>query len=161
MLTVRVDARRRHRLGRMRALCALRRNASTASPRRSRACPRASPARDLQICPARRRRAQRGRLRAVGSWRPRPPGCRVWQLAGLPAPDPRSPPIPCRSTRPRRCGRSGRAHAHRPLLKIKLGTPDDMPRLEAVRAGRPETHDHRRRQRGLDAPRSMPTLRRI
>jgi L-alanine-DL-glutamate epimerase-like enolase superfamily enzyme len=29
------------------------------------------------------------------------------------------------------------ANAHRPLLKIKLGTPDDMPRLEAVRAGAP------------------------
>ncbi|MEO0676799.1 MAG: enolase C-terminal domain-like protein, partial [Pseudomonadota bacterium] len=28
-------------------------------------------------------------------------------------------------------------HAHRPLLKIKLGTPDDMARLEAVRAGAP------------------------
>jgi L-Ala-D/L-Glu epimerase len=30
-------------------------------------------------------------------------------------------------------------HAHRPLLKIKLGTPDDMPRLEAVRAGAPKS----------------------
>lgn len=29
-------------------------------------------------------------------------------------------------------------NAHRPLLKIKLGTPEDMPRLEAVRAGAPE-----------------------
>jgi L-alanine-DL-glutamate epimerase-like enolase superfamily enzyme len=29
------------------------------------------------------------------------------------------------------------ANAHRPLLKIKLGTPDDMPRLEAVRHGAP------------------------
>ncbi len=28
-------------------------------------------------------------------------------------------------------------NAFRPLLKIKLGTPDDMPRLEAVRAGAP------------------------
>ena len=28
-------------------------------------------------------------------------------------------------------------NAMRPLLKIKLGTPDDMPRLEAVRAGAP------------------------
>jgi len=28
-------------------------------------------------------------------------------------------------------------NAHRPLLKIKLGTPDDMARLEAVRAGAP------------------------
>jgi enamidase len=30
-------------------------------------------------------------------------------------------------------------NAHRPLLKIKLGTPADMPRLEAVRAGAPTT----------------------
>ncbi|MDG1802495.1 MAG: enolase C-terminal domain-like protein, partial [Paracoccaceae bacterium] len=30
-------------------------------------------------------------------------------------------------------------NAHRPLLKIKLGTPDDMPRLEAVRAGAPDS----------------------
>ena len=30
-----------------------------------------------------------------------------------------------------------RKNAHRPLLKIKLGTPDDMPRLEAVRRGAP------------------------
>ncbi len=30
-------------------------------------------------------------------------------------------------------------NAHRPLLKIKLGTPDDMARLEAVRAGAPAT----------------------
>ena len=30
-------------------------------------------------------------------------------------------------------------NAHRPLLKIKLGTPDDMPRLEAVRQGAPDT----------------------
>ncbi|MEM6595044.1 MAG: enolase C-terminal domain-like protein, partial [Pseudomonadota bacterium] len=34
---------------------------------------------------------------------------------------------------------SARKHAHRPLLKIKLGTPDDMPRLEAVRRGAPDT----------------------
>jgi L-alanine-DL-glutamate epimerase-like enolase superfamily enzyme len=32
-----------------------------------------------------------------------------------------------------------RVHAHRPLLKIKLGTPDDMPRLEAVRRGSPHS----------------------
>ena len=30
-------------------------------------------------------------------------------------------------------------NAFRPLLKIKLGTPDDMPRLEAVRAGAPDS----------------------
>jgi L-alanine-DL-glutamate epimerase-like enolase superfamily enzyme len=30
-------------------------------------------------------------------------------------------------------------NAYRPLLKIKLGTPDDMPRLEAVRRGAPNS----------------------
>jgi L-alanine-DL-glutamate epimerase-like enolase superfamily enzyme len=30
-------------------------------------------------------------------------------------------------------------NAHRPILKIKLGTPDDMPRLEAVRKGAPRS----------------------
>jgi len=30
-------------------------------------------------------------------------------------------------------------NVHRPLLKIKLGTPDDMPRLEAVRRGAPKS----------------------
>ena len=34
--------------------------------------------------------------------------------------------------------RQAKLHAHRPLLKIKLGTPDDMPRLEAVRRGAPQ-----------------------
>ena len=34
---------------------------------------------------------------------------------------------------------SAAKHAHRPLLKIKLGTPDDMARLEAVRAGAPNS----------------------
>ena len=33
--------------------------------------------------------------------------------------------------------RQAKLNAHRPLLKIKLGTPDDMPRLEAVRRGAP------------------------
>lgn len=34
--------------------------------------------------------------------------------------------------------RQAKLNAHRPLLKIKLGTPDDMPRLEAVRRGAPK-----------------------
>jgi L-alanine-DL-glutamate epimerase-like enolase superfamily enzyme len=58
-------------------------------------------------------------------------------MAGCPRRARRSPPIRCRSIRPRRCARRRRENAHRPLLKIKLGTPDDMPRLEAVRAGAP------------------------
>jgi L-alanine-DL-glutamate epimerase-like enolase superfamily enzyme len=38
---------------------------------------------------------------------------------------------------PERMEAAAARHAHRPLLKIKLGTPDDMPRLEAVRRGAP------------------------
>jgi L-alanine-DL-glutamate epimerase-like enolase superfamily enzyme len=30
-------------------------------------------------------------------------------------------------------------NAHRPVLKVKLGTPEDMPRLEAVRQGAPRS----------------------
>jgi L-alanine-DL-glutamate epimerase-like enolase superfamily enzyme len=40
---------------------------------------------------------------------------------------------------PERMQAAAAKHAHRPLLKIKLGTPDDMPRLEAVRAGAPQS----------------------
>jgi L-alanine-DL-glutamate epimerase-like enolase superfamily enzyme len=32
---------------------------------------------------------------------------------------------------------AARTHAHRPILKVKLGTPQDMPRIEAVRRGAP------------------------
>ena len=39
---------------------------------------------------------------------------------------------------PEAMGRQAKLNAHRPLLKIKLGTPDDMPRLEAVRRGAPK-----------------------
>jgi len=38
---------------------------------------------------------------------------------------------------PERMRAAAARHAHRPVLKIKLGTPDDLPRLEAVRAGAP------------------------
>ena len=35
--------------------------------------------------------------------------------------------------------KQARKNSFRPLLKIKLGTPDDMPRLEAVRQGAPSS----------------------
>ena len=55
-------------------------------------------------------------------------GKRVWELAGLTAPGPEVTAYTLSLAK----------HSHRPLLKIKLGTPDDMPRLEAVRAGAPD-----------------------
>jgi L-alanine-DL-glutamate epimerase-like enolase superfamily enzyme len=65
-------------------------------------------------------------------------GKRVWQLLEL------SPPVPVLSAytlsldRPETMEQKARHNAWRPLLKIKLGTPEDMPRLEAVRRGAPK-----------------------
>ncbi|WP_116132445.1 N-acetyl-D-Glu racemase DgcA [Tropicimonas sp. IMCC34043] len=61
----------------------------------------------------------------------------VWQLAGLAAPGPVITAYTLSLDSPEAMRASAAQNAHRPLLKIKLGTPDDMPRLEAVRAGAP------------------------
>lgn len=66
-------------------------------------------------------------------------GKRVWQLAGLPAPHPEITAYTLSLDTPENMRAAAAANAYRPLLKIKLGTPDDMPRLEAVRAGAPGT----------------------
>ncbi|WP_283647313.1 N-acetyl-D-Glu racemase DgcA [Marinovum algicola] len=65
-------------------------------------------------------------------------GRRVWELAGLPAPGPEITAFTLSLDTPEKMRAQAAKHAHRPLLKIKLGTPDDMPRLEAVRAGAPD-----------------------
>lgn len=65
-------------------------------------------------------------------------GKRVWELAGLPVPGPLTTAYTLSLDTPEAMRRKAAENAHRPLLKIKLGTPDDMPRLEAVRAGAPE-----------------------
>ncbi|MFD0980504.1 N-acetyl-D-Glu racemase DgcA [Tropicimonas aquimaris] len=64
-------------------------------------------------------------------------GKRVWELAGLAEPGPLETAYTLSLDTPEAMQASAAANAHRPLLKIKLGTPDDMPRLEAVRAGAP------------------------
>ncbi|MCU0803306.1 MAG: dipeptide epimerase [Rhodobacteraceae bacterium] len=64
-------------------------------------------------------------------------GRRVWDLAGLPAPGPKTTAFTLSLDTPANMHAAAAANAHRPILKIKLGTPDDMPRLEAVRAGAP------------------------
>ncbi|MEQ9260656.1 MAG: dipeptide epimerase [Roseovarius sp.] len=66
-------------------------------------------------------------------------GRRVWELAGLPAPGPEITAYTLSLDTPEAMQAQAAKHAHRPLLKIKLGTPDDMPRLEAVRAGAPNS----------------------
>lgn len=64
-------------------------------------------------------------------------GKRVWQLAGLGAPGPEITAYTLSLDTPGAMRAQAAKHAFRPLLKIKLGTPDDMARLEAVRAGAP------------------------
>lgn len=76
---------------------------------------------------------------ALWDWEAKATGRPVWQLAG------QAPPASCLTaytlsldTAPAMQAAAA-ANAHRPILKIKLGTPDDMPRLEAVRAGAPRS----------------------
>ena len=66
-------------------------------------------------------------------------GKRVWQLAGLPEPRPEITAYTLSLDSADAMRAQAALNAHRPILKIKLGTPDDMPRLEAVRAGAPRT----------------------
>ncbi|MBA3911091.1 MAG: dipeptide epimerase [Rhodobacter sp.] len=64
-------------------------------------------------------------------------GQRVWTVAGLPRPSSLDTAFTLSLAPPETMRLAAAANAHRPILKIKLGTPDDMPRLEAVRAGAP------------------------
>ncbi len=74
---------------------------------------------------------------ALWDWEAKRSGRRVWELAGLPRPGPEITAFTLSLDTPEKMRAAAARNAHRPLLKIKLGTPDDMPRLEAVRAGAP------------------------
>ncbi|MBN8294119.1 dipeptide epimerase [Rhodobacter sp. NTK016B] len=65
-------------------------------------------------------------------------GKRVWELAGLRRPGPEITCFTLSLDTPEKMQEAAARHAHRPVLKIKLGTPDDMARLEAVRRGAPD-----------------------
>ena len=75
---------------------------------------------------------------ALWDWEAKRAGKRVWDLAGLSAPGPEITCFTLSLDTPERMQAAAARHAHRPVLKIKLGTPDDMARLEAVRAGAPK-----------------------
>lgn len=76
---------------------------------------------------------------ALWDWEAKATGKRVWEIAGLDAPGPMITAFTLSLDSPEKMELAARKHSHRPLLKIKLGTPDDMPRLEAVRRGAPDT----------------------
>lgn len=65
-------------------------------------------------------------------------GKRVWDLLGVPAPLPEITAYTLSLDTPDAMQKQAAENAFRPLLKIKLGTPDDMARLEAVRRGAPD-----------------------
>lgn len=74
---------------------------------------------------------------ALWDWEAKSAGRRVWHLAGLPVPRPRVTAFTLSLDSAQAMQAQARDNAHRPVLKIKLGTPDDMPRLEAVRQAAP------------------------
>lgn len=66
-------------------------------------------------------------------------GKRAYELAGLTVPKPVITAFTLSLDTPEKMQAAATKHAYRPLLKIKLGGEDDMARLEAVRAGAPDT----------------------
>jgi len=63
----------------------------------------------------------------------------VWQLAGLSAPGPLTTAYTLSLESADEMRKNAKNNAFRPLLKLKLGTPDDLPRLQAVREGAPDS----------------------
>lgn len=65
-------------------------------------------------------------------------GKRAWSLAGLPDPAPLTSAYTLSLDTPENMQAAAQDNATRPLLKLKLAGPDDLARVEAVRAGAPE-----------------------
>ena len=77
---------------------------------------------------------------AVLDWRAKSAGRRIWEMMPrLSTPGPVKTAFTLSLDTPENMRAAAAKHAHRPLLKIKLGGTDDMARLEAVRAGAPRT----------------------
>ena len=77
---------------------------------------------------------------ALWDWEAKRAGKRVWELIdGMAPPQPVITAFTLSLDTPQKMQAAAARHAHRPLLKIKLGGEGDMARLEAVRAGAPST----------------------
>ncbi|MHA7968212.1 N-acetyl-D-Glu racemase DgcA [Rhizobium sp. CAU 1783] len=61
----------------------------------------------------------------------------VWEIAGLAAPRSIETAFTLSLDTPENMREAAAKNAHRPLLKVKLGTDDDLGRIEAVRSGAP------------------------
>lgn len=65
-------------------------------------------------------------------------GKAVWQLAGLEEPKELTTAYTLSLESADEMRENAKKNSFRPLLKLKLGTPDDLPRLQAVREGAPD-----------------------
>ena len=64
---------------------------------------------------------------------------RFWKIAGIQVPEQKITAYTLSLDEPKNMFKQAEKNSNRPLLKIKLGTPNDMPRLEAVRKGAPNS----------------------
>ena len=64
---------------------------------------------------------------------------RIWEIAGIQVPEQKITAYTLSLDEPENMFKQAEKNSSRPLLKIKLGTPNDMPRLEAVRKGAPNS----------------------
>lgn len=83
-------------------------------------------------------------------------GTPVWELAGLPKPKPLPTTMTISLDEPDTMADAAKA-THAKILKLKLGGPDDLVRVEAVRRARPDAKLVLDGNEGLD-PESFPAL---
>ena len=83
-------------------------------------------------------------------------GTPVWELAGLPEPKPLPTTMTISLDEPEVMAEAAKA-THAKILKLKLGGPDDIVRVEAVRRARPDAKLVLDGNEGLD-PAEFPTL---
>ena len=83
-------------------------------------------------------------------------GTPVWELAGLPEPNPLPTTMTISLDEPDVMANAAKA-THAKILKVKLGGPDDLSRIEAVRRARPDAKLVLDGNEGLD-PEDFPQL---
>lgn len=81
----------------------------------------------------------------------------VWQMAGLPEPKPLTTAFTISLDSPEAMASAALAVPDRPLLKCKIGGPEDMVRIEAIASARPDARLILDANEGLD-PKSLPII---
>ena len=88
-------------------------------------------------------------------------GRRVWELAGVARPEPATTAYTLSLDTPEAMAAAARANAHRPLLKLKLGSDQTLQRVQAVRTAAPDAQlivDANEAWSAVDLQRLLPAL---